>query len=146
MPGWAEQLTIAEAIVTGSLIIGFAAGLWGAIKKVHPVMRRLMDFLDDWGGEPDRPGVPGRAGVLERLEIVERLADETNANTKPNHGGSSHDQLMQKLNCLDTKLGALGERMDESEEDRRKIHAVIDVACPACIEMRDNGHDTTQEG
>lgn len=154
MPEWAETLTVAEAILTVGIIVAGLGGLWGIVKWIYPVMAKLSDFLDDWRGEPPRPDGMQRPGVLERLKRVEdgqqqvaALAFSIDHNVRPNSGSSAHDQLMAKLDCLDRKMGALSDRMDESEEDRRRIHAVIDVVGPVRVsevgnETGDNGNET----
>lgn len=68
----------------------FLFGLVGALSVVIPAVvgvvvwvtrhvrslsmfsdERLTTFLDDWCGEPARPGFPARPGIPERLEKVE---------------------------------------------------------------------------
>lgn len=72
---------------TANALIGAASGLAGSLAVVAPFVAgqrkrakvlvqftdsRLSSFLDDWFGEPARPGFPRRPGVPERLEIVEQ--------------------------------------------------------------------------
>lgn len=49
-------------------------------------LHKLRDFLDDWGGEPERPGVPGRLGVMSRLDRIE-------AQLRPNGGSTLRDAV-----------------------------------------------------
>lgn len=49
-------------------------------------LRKLGDFLEDWSGEPPRPGVPGRPGVMDRLARIE-------AQLKPNGGSTLRDAV-----------------------------------------------------
>ena len=46
-------------------VIGLAA--WAARRAWH-VLKRTMQFLDDFYGEPAREGVPARPGVMARLQ------------------------------------------------------------------------------
>lgn len=58
---------------------------------------RLSTFLDDWFGEPERPGFPPRPGVPERLRRVER-------EVVPNHGSSLRDavdKVAQRLEAVE---------------------------------------------
>jgi hypothetical protein len=52
------------------------------------LLRRTTDFLDDWQGEPERPGVPARPGVLERLRNVEKITADVRAETHVNGPGN----------------------------------------------------------
>lgn len=62
---------LAPAIVwsiNGFIAISFLTGI---TFKLAPLFRKLQQFLDDFQGEQDRPGVPGRPGVMKRLETLE---------------------------------------------------------------------------
>lgn len=118
MPEWAENLTIAETFQTIAFVVTLIVGVWGFVKFVLPLGRKIIHFLEDWFGEPDRPGVPGRAGVLARLECqaaeiakLKATAAETNANTKPNHGSSSHDRLVAELRAARVEVAELRKTM-----------------------------------
>lgn len=84
----------AAAVVAAVVILGrFALTAWRGARKIG-------HFLDDWFGEPGRPGHPARPGVPARLEAVEdRLgAVETKAaaiehELHPNSGHSMRDAL-----------------------------------------------------
>lgn len=52
------------------IILGLAS-LLAVTVKVWRGVRRVSHFLDDWFGEPQRPGVPARPGVMERIEALE---------------------------------------------------------------------------
>lgn len=60
-------------VVAGGIIAvgGAAAVVWRALRPVAQLVGRTNEFLDDWFGTPDRPGVPGRQGVMPRLAHVE---------------------------------------------------------------------------
>jgi len=66
----ALNLAYVLSAVTGAVVA--VAGLllpacrrWVAARRAEAARRRA--FLDDWQGEPPRPGVPARPGVMERL-------------------------------------------------------------------------------
>jgi hypothetical protein len=61
-------------------------------------LKKMGNFVDDWNGEPDRPGVPGRPGVMKRLESIE-------SEVRTNHGSS----LKDAVNRIDTNLNELRE-------------------------------------
>ena len=55
---------------------------------MYRTWKKLADFLEDWNGEPARPGRPARLGVPERLARIE-------AQLWPNGGSSLHDKVNQ---------------------------------------------------
>lgn len=68
-------------LAAGGVCVALAAiGVVG--RKLWRIFRRIDHFMDDWFGEPARPGVAARPGVMERLCSVERQLT-------PN-GGNSH--------------------------------------------------------
>lgn len=124
--------TLLDAVTIGDIVGLLAAigAIWASIKWVRPALRAITNFLDDWNGEPERPGVPGRAGVLEQIadlrtdvdlaKALARDAAESSADaafhSKPNHGSSSYDALMKQVR-------ATGEAISESQQDRQGLHA-----------------------
>ena len=49
------------------------------IKYVRPFIKRIGQFLDDWNGEPARPGRDESPGVMARLKNVEETLEEHSA-------------------------------------------------------------------
>src|SRR5262245_41712260 len=94
------QILAAAAILGGLGVIGRA--LWWLATKV---LQPLAQVVDDWRGEPDRPGVPGRPGVMVQLaelrsvlvseqlarRSIEKRLDAIEAQLKRNGGGSLRD-------------------------------------------------------
>lgn len=127
-----DMRALLDAVTIGDIVGLLAAvgAIWASIKWVRPALRAITNFLDDWNGEPERPGVPGRAGVLEQIadlrtdvDLAKTLArdaaesaSDAAFHSKPNHGSSSYDVLMRQLQ--DTK-GAI----TESQQDRQSLHA-----------------------
>lgn len=56
---------LASVAVAGSVLLTGAA--WGTRKAVK-LSHRMGDFLDDFMGKPERPGVPAVPGVMVRLQ------------------------------------------------------------------------------
>lgn len=73
-----------------SILAGFARWLYRQFKS-------LDALLDDWHGEPNRPGVPGRLGVMERLDNIEKKVNAAAFNSRPNHGTSAFDEHTRLL-------------------------------------------------
>ncbi len=84
-------LQVASAIV----LIGAAlAVLFNLARGAFGFFEKLRQFLDDWNGEPERPGIaPKRFGVMERLTIVEAAVKNVEHEVKPNSGTSLKDQI-----------------------------------------------------
>lgn len=51
--------------------------------------------MDDWYGEPERPGVPARPGVMERVSGIETRLNGVVHELHPNDGGSLRDAVDQ---------------------------------------------------
>lgn len=109
---------VASVIVVLCSLLGVAFGLY---KTAWPIFVKLHNMLDDWNGEPERPGVPKRPGVMERLgtltcdiEAAKKAAQSADYNSKPNSGHSAYDRLMRRV---DEVSGLI----EESQTDRRNI-------------------------
>jgi hypothetical protein len=77
----------------GTLVIAVGGVVLWCCRWAWRILTRTMRFLDDYFGEPARPGVAARPGVMGRLEAVERTLGEVRAETKPNGGTSMRDVL-----------------------------------------------------
>jgi hypothetical protein len=76
---------IATVAAVALTVLGWA-GRW-----VWRIMMRTSRFMDDYFGEPARPGVAERPGVMARLQRVEKIATDVRAETRPNGGHSLRD-------------------------------------------------------
>lgn len=98
-------------------------GAWFAIVKfISPFFKRVKkwmstweNFMDDWFGEQERPGVPGRQGVMERLHNIE-------LEVKPNGGGSMKDAV----NRIETSLRQIDSRLEDGNNRFEKIEKRLD--------------------
>lgn len=80
-----------EALLYAAAAVTAIAAAFGAVAKwiVLPIVKLLREFrqfLEDWNGEPERPGVPARPGLLSRVRFIE-------AELRPNGGGSLRDAV-----------------------------------------------------
>ena len=113
------------AAVTGGAGALIAIGTWGlgSARKMH---RRVTNFLDDWAGQPPRPGVDARPGVMKRLQDVEKIVTEVRAETQPNDGHSLRDVVYRTASDVaDVKdtvamLSGRVELFEHQREDREK--------------------------
>ncbi|MFD7052122.1 hypothetical protein ACFWBS_28075 [Streptomyces mirabilis] len=76
-----------------SLLIGIGTAIWRVVRAVSHVTSRTGQFLDDWYGEGERPGVPARPGVMERLSNVEGYLRSVQHEVRPNSGASLRDAV-----------------------------------------------------
>ena len=135
MTDWVKALTLGDII--GVLVaLGVVVG---GLRWLKPVLTGVHDFLADWGGEPERPGVPPRPGVVESLgqlrcdmegvktDLAKVKDDAAQAafHSQPNHGTSSHDALMREVKHLSGQMSAVTRAIELSVVDRAEIRAHI---------------------
>jgi len=77
----AVQLVVAAGGVCTALI-GIGAFIRWVARPVWKVVKAIVAFLEDWNGEPARPGREARPGAMERLASVERQVTPNGGNTK----------------------------------------------------------------
>lgn len=80
---------------------GSVSGLIAVVTPFWRKIRSISHLIDDWQGEPARPGVPERKGVMVRLQEIEDRVMSTEYHVRPNHGGSSHDNMMKQLKKIE---------------------------------------------
>jgi hypothetical protein len=56
------------------------------IKPIAGAVRRVVHFLDDWFGEPARPGQEARPGIPDRIAAIEHQL-------RPNGGKTLRDRV-----------------------------------------------------
>lgn len=96
------------------LLLAVAAAAGGFWKFVRPAWQRLSEFLDDWGGKPERPGWDRIPGVPERLQSIEAATAAHRralAELRPNGGSSIKDAIDR----IDKRTERLGQRLDAVE-------------------------------
>lgn len=83
-----------------SLTAGVLTLAWRGIRGGVRLGRRVDEFIDDWQGEPPRPGVPARPGVMERMGGLETRMGGVEDDLQrikhelyPNSGGSLRDAV-----------------------------------------------------
>lgn len=86
---WSLVLPILGAVPSLAVLVVF-------VRWLSHRLRRVDDFLGDWNGEPDRPGVPGHPGVMARLDGIERRVTAVEKQLHPN-GGSTLADAVQRI-------------------------------------------------
>lgn len=83
---------VASTIVLAGAALG-ALYRW-VLRPSYEVVSKFAQFLDDWFGEPARPGIaPERLGVMARLSKLEESTTRVEHEVKPNEGASMKDQI-----------------------------------------------------
>ena len=120
-PGW-EWLDVLTAWDVIAWIIGGGVVIAG-VRWLRPVLVGLKNFLEDWRGEPQRPGRDAVPGVMAQLEAHAEAIADIRKQVKPNHGTSAHDALVRRFDDLQGLVaGALAEigesRREAAERDK----------------------------
>lgn len=105
------------ALAAGIAAIGGAtAALWRWVfAPILKGMRGVSRFLEDWNGEPERPGFEGRDGVMERLARTEHAAKRAEFHL----GNGSPIAFRKEVN---ERLERLEERIDPLEDTMERYH------------------------
>jgi hypothetical protein len=74
-------------------IVVVVGGVVALIRWLRHHLGGLADFINDWHGEPARPGVQPRPGVMERLAGIENRLTDVEHELKPNSGKSLRDAV-----------------------------------------------------
>lgn len=93
-------LTDAATAVVGTAVLGG----FGYIRAMRRDQKRdraqMRQMVEDWTGEPARPGVPERPGVMVRLQVIETNQEQQGAQIReiwhevhPNSGASMRDEV-----------------------------------------------------
>ncbi|MGW4030736.1 hypothetical protein ACWEFL_15690 [Streptomyces sp. NPDC004838] len=74
-------------------VLAITALAWPVLRWIYRMAVRGGQIIDDWHGEPARPGVPARAGVMERLGSIETRVTAVEHEVRPNDGRSMRDAV-----------------------------------------------------
>lgn len=110
---------LATVVAWSTGIVAFVLAAWRIGRRVGPFIRRVVHLVDDFAGEPARPGQVARPGLMERLTTVEARVENTQYHVQPNGGGSAHDDLVRKL---DEAIRKSDEHAEDSLEQHRTIY------------------------
>ena len=146
-----QDVTVAQAILTISVVLAGLGALWKLARWGRPIIRRLEQFLDDFYGSPARPGVAARPGLMERLATVEQQTSTIAYNVTPNHGHSAHDQQARRINAVGDQVAELQATVEKTipfltkelfrnhPDAKDRLPDVSDY--PFGNETRDNGNE-----
>jgi hypothetical protein len=121
---WLGAIAAAAAVVVA--VVARWPGRW-----LWHLLRGVWEFLEDWKGEPGRPGVPARPGVMERLQNVEKIGTHVLAETQTNGGSSMRDDiagiavdLAHVKDDLKTLTGRV-ELFESEREVRERVETIV---------------------
>lgn len=80
-------------ILTGLMILVGLLPLWAVARGAVRLVRGLFNLIEDWRGEPPRPGFAGRPGVPERLATVESNLRTIKCELRPDAGSTLRDAI-----------------------------------------------------
>lgn len=132
-----DPMDLNPAALIAALIVLIVAALLlaRAARGVLPGLRKLSRFLDDWQGEPDRPGVPGRPGVMEQLSALREEQIRTRDGLVYTDGrplkevvGDIAAKQVEDSARLDTLTQVIGHTVAKTSEERVEGHRAATAA------------------
>jgi hypothetical protein len=107
-----------------TVVVTALAAFW---RWAWPFLRRVGHFLDDWFGEPARPGFPGQSGVMERLARVEHEVHTNSGSSMRDAVNRIEDTLRQTAADLkDTQVAAI-ERQAAAKAEQQTMWSAIEA-------------------
>ena len=111
-----------DHLILWAVIISILGGGVAVIKAhVLPFFRSLSDFLTDWSGEPERPGVSARPGVMARLEENDRQIKAVRHELHPNSGSSMRDAIDRTEQKLDEHIQQSKVMVEQGAADKAAL-------------------------
>ena len=104
MPSW-----VAERLPGAPWLVASIAVVFGVVKLL-PYGQKLVRFIDDVAGEPERPGFQSRPGLMERVARIEH-------EVRTNHGTSLKDAV-KRVESGQEEHRTFTREMFESLEER----------------------------
>lgn len=92
---------------------------------VVPFFRSLTDFLGDWAGERERPGVPRVPGVMERLRDLETGQSQIVKQVNNNGGSSLKDAVDRVERSLNEHITNSDELQKQGIEKERALWEAV---------------------
>lgn len=116
-------LAIAGAL---TVVLGGLVAVW---RWAWPFLRRVGHFLDDWFGEPARPGFVGQPGVMERLARVEHEVHTNSGSSMRDAVNRIEATLRQTASDLKaTQAAAIDAQTDTKAEQKAMWSAIEAIA------------------
>ncbi len=78
--------------ISGGVAASLSVLTFGVV-YARRLLKRTGNFLDDWNGEEERPGVARKPGVMERIQSIDTRLNRVEGQVTPNGGSSMADQV-----------------------------------------------------
>lgn len=128
LAAWIPVAPWAVGVVGVLIVLGIV--LKWVVTSVAPVVRRFNHFLDDFLGQPERPGREAQPGMMQRMAnqdaVIDRLVDSValvSGEFKTNHGSTVKDDLKQ----IQASVSALSRRFDDHVAATGTVPVVTNV-------------------
>lgn len=109
MPPFLNDVTIGQV----AIIFGLGVMIVGSVMKAWPWLSRLKNTIDDWMGEPERPGVKARPGLMKRMADQEdRDAARDKREAERDAREAERDKAVELLRPVVADISAKVERID----------------------------------
>lgn len=112
-------------------------GLW---KVFDPFFRGVRNLVEDWNGEPERPGVAARPGVMETLKAHGDKIRDIQKQVTPNHGSTL--KLSEELQELRREVVAVANQVSgiavKGQEDREAVSLVAEQVDELVLKSRED--------
>jgi len=110
MPNYIAEIRLGEIAIFIAFAFGAGVGLWRLIKPLRILAQSLGDLMDDWRGQPARPGVDAKPGVMERLKKLDADITGLRADIGRLVPGS---EIASQFERITTELEAVKERQTD---------------------------------
>lgn len=136
-----EGIDLWLAVLWLLLVVGTLVGIIAFLVKAFPIVRKLIAFLNDVGGEEARPGFPARPGLFDRIHSIELLQasmsdklDNVHHELFPNSGKSLRDQT----NRIEAKVSADYREISRLKEQVGELSVKVETATDAVTTVAAN--------
>ncbi|WP_434593219.1 hypothetical protein [Streptomyces sp. A5-4] len=95
---WFDTPALETVVMWGgafTIVAGVVGALWRLGRAASRTGARMNTFMDDWYGEPSRPGVVERPGMMQRVSVMEDRLRRVEHELYPNSGDSLRDAVDQ---------------------------------------------------
>lgn len=140
-PAWPPAGGV-EWVLLAGLVATALLGIWSLVRRAAAFVRRLVDFLEDWNGRPDRPGHDAQPGVMQQLADHGRRLAVVESEVQPNGGSSLKDQITGLVRRADTNAAGIARLVEGQAEAAAAAKAARDKAA----EVHDELHNWVEEG
>jgi hypothetical protein len=122
-PGHVTSSTTADAVLAAAAVVTALGVLWRTTRPARRLARSVREFLEDWNGEPARPGRTATHPIPERLSRIElQLVDLPQLAVGVEQLQGALRATAGRVASLDDRLGLIDRRVaDHRRRNDRQI-------------------------